>query len=63
LPERYREPIVLLYFQEMDVTETARVLGLAEGTLKSRLSRGRELLKRRCQALGITLSGDAPGRS
>jgi RNA polymerase sigma-70 factor (ECF subfamily) len=57
LPARYREPIVLFYLQEKDVAETARVLGLAEGTLKSRLHRGRDLLKRRCAALGLVADG------
>jgi RNA polymerase sigma-70 factor, ECF subfamily len=47
LPRRYREAIVLFYFQEMDVSETARILGIPEGTLKARLHRGRELLKRK----------------
>jgi RNA polymerase sigma-70 factor, ECF subfamily len=50
LPPRYREPIVLFYFQEMDVSETARILGIREGTLKARLHRGRELLKRKAAA-------------
>jgi RNA polymerase sigma-70 factor, ECF subfamily len=57
LPPRYRDAIVLFYFHEMDVAETARVLGLAEGTLKAQLHRGRELLKRRCQALGLQPGG------
>ncbi len=47
LPIKYREPIVLYYFQEMDLAETARILALPEGTLKARLHRGRELLRRR----------------
>jgi RNA polymerase sigma-70 factor (ECF subfamily) len=55
LPARYREPIVVFYFQERDLGEAARVLGIAEGTLKSRLHGGRELLKRRCATLGIGL--------
>jgi RNA polymerase sigma-70 factor, ECF subfamily len=50
LPPRYRDPIVLFYFQEMDVSETARILGIPEGTLKARLHRGRELLKRKAAA-------------
>ena len=50
LPAKYREPLVLYYFQEMDFAETARVLGLPEGTLKARLHRGRELLKQRSSA-------------
>lgn len=48
LPEKYREAILMYYFQEKDIAEAARLLGVAEGTLKARLHRGRELLKRRC---------------
>jgi RNA polymerase sigma-70 factor, ECF subfamily len=51
LPRRYREPLVLFYFQEMNITETSRVLGIPEGTLKARLHRGRELLRRRLNAI------------
>ena len=47
LPAKYREPLVLFYFQEMDLAETARVLALPEGTVKARLSRGRDLLRQR----------------
>ena len=42
LPEKYREVLVCLYFEERSVAETAKVLGLSEGTVKSRLSRARE---------------------
>lgn len=42
LPEKYREVLVCLYFEERSVVETAKVLGLSEGTVKSRLSRARE---------------------
>jgi DNA-directed RNA polymerase specialized sigma24 family protein len=38
----------------MDLAEAAATLGVAEGTLKARLFRGRELLRRRCEALGLT---------
>jgi RNA polymerase sigma-70 factor (ECF subfamily) len=51
LPGRYRDVIVLFYFQEKDLAETARILGAAEGTVKARLHRGRELLKSRCALL------------
>lgn len=47
LPQRYREPLVLFYFHEMDVGAAARTMGLPEGTLKARLSRARALLKKR----------------
>jgi RNA polymerase sigma-70 factor, ECF subfamily len=47
LPSRYREPVVLFYFHERDVAATARTMGLPVGTVKARLSRARELLRRR----------------
>jgi RNA polymerase sigma-70 factor (ECF subfamily) len=54
LPTRYREPMALYYFEEMNLAETARVLGLREGTLKARLHRGRDLLRRRLAAAGVS---------
>src|SRR3984957_18117465 len=47
LPQRYREPVVLYYFHEMDVAAASRSMGLPEGTVKARLARGRELLRKR----------------
>jgi RNA polymerase sigma-70 factor (ECF subfamily) len=47
LPIRYREPVVLFYFHEMDVAAAAHTLGMPEGTVKARLSRARALLKKR----------------
>jgi len=47
LPRRYREPVVLFYFHEMDLAAAARTMGLPEGTMKARLSRARVLLRRR----------------
>jgi len=52
LPARYREAILLYYFEDKDLAQAARVLDVAEGTLKARLHRGRELLRRRCANLG-----------
>ena len=57
LPERYREAILVYYFEEKDVAEAARVLAVAEGTLKARLHRARALLKRRCAHLGPSAAG------
>jgi RNA polymerase sigma-70 factor (ECF subfamily) len=45
LPEKYRETLTLFYFHGKDISETARSLGLAEGTIKARLNRGREILR------------------
>ncbi|MGB8259423.1 MAG: sigma-70 family RNA polymerase sigma factor [Terracidiphilus sp.] len=47
LPARYREPVLLYYFHEMDLAAAARTMGLPEGTMKARLARGRALLKGR----------------
>ena len=47
LPMRYREPVLLFYFHEMDVGAAARTMGLPEGTVKARLSRARDLLRKR----------------
>jgi len=45
LPSKYREALILFYFHDMDVASTARILALPEGTVKARLSRGREMLR------------------
>ena len=45
LPSKYREVLILFYFHEMDIAATARSLALPEGTVKARLSRGREMLR------------------
>ncbi|HVN94162.1 MAG TPA: RNA polymerase sigma factor [Terracidiphilus sp.] len=47
LPPRYREAVLLYYFHEMDVAQAARTMKLPEGTVKARLARGRDLLKKR----------------
>jgi RNA polymerase sigma-70 factor (ECF subfamily) len=43
----YRTVVVLREIEGMPYEEIAQVLGLAEGTVKSRLLRGRELLRRK----------------
>jgi RNA polymerase sigma-70 factor (ECF subfamily) len=47
LPLRYREPVILFYFHEMDAAQAAATMHMPEGTLKARLSRARALLRRR----------------
>lgn len=47
LPAKYREALILFYFHEMDVPAAALSLGIPEGTVKARLSRGRALLRAR----------------
>jgi RNA polymerase sigma-70 factor (ECF subfamily) len=51
LPPKYKEALILFYFHEMDIGEAALSLGLPEGTVKARLSRGREILRRKLPAV------------
>lgn len=44
LPEHQRAAIVLVDLHELSVAEAAEALGIAEGTVKSRCSRGRAML-------------------
>lgn len=45
LPQNYRVPLHLFYYEEYSVAEIAAILHSTPGTVKSRLSRGRKLLK------------------
>lgn len=44
LPFQQRETVALFYLGDLSVQEIAATLGIAEGTVKSRLSRGRTAL-------------------
>lgn len=56
LPERYRSPLVLCCLQGKTRDEAALELGWNLQTLKGRLERGRERLRRRLVRRGVTLS-------
>ncbi len=45
LPERYRIVIHLYYYEDYSVNEIADILKLSESNVKTRLSRGRAMLK------------------
>ncbi len=45
MPEKYRTMLVLREYEGLSYEELARVLGLAKGTVESRLFRARERLK------------------
>ena len=47
LPVLHREILTLFYFEDMAVADMALALEVAPGTVLSRLSRAREMLKKR----------------
>jgi RNA polymerase sigma-70 factor (ECF subfamily) len=49
LPEKYRLPIVLRDVEQRSYEEVAAIMGLGLGTTKSRISRGRGLLREKLQ--------------
>ncbi len=46
LPQQQRDVLVLFYIADLSVAEAARTMGVPEGTVKARLSRGRQALAR-----------------
>ncbi len=46
LPKKVCDVTVLYYIEDMDVSDIAKALGIPEGTVKSRLSRARDILKK-----------------
>lgn len=55
LPTRQREAFLLRYWEEMDVTETAIVMGCSEGSVKTHCSRATHALAAILKKNGIEL--------
>jgi RNA polymerase sigma-70 factor (ECF subfamily) len=62
LPRQNRELVLLAAFGELSYAELAQATGLAEGTVKSRLSRSKAKLRERVTSLGKSTVGPPSGR-
>jgi len=56
LPEKYRAPVLLCYLQGATNEEAARSLRCPTGTVKIRLLRARQLLRKRLERRGVALT-------
>lgn len=56
LPRRYREPIILHYFESLPREETAERLDTTDAAVKARLAKGRRLLRSRLMQRGVGLA-------
>ncbi|MBW8036305.1 MAG: sigma-70 family RNA polymerase sigma factor, partial [Planctomycetes bacterium] len=64
IPESYRQPLILFYRQEKSVKQVAEMLELSEENIRTRLSRGRKMLKQQVVAMvEKTLASTAPGKA
>ena len=71
VPEPYRTTLILRDLEEMSYEEIAEVLDVSLGTVKSRLTRGRDALRQRLtpyvrevgNELGLTAPGSEDGRN
>ncbi len=52
LPEKYRIPIYLYYSADMPINMISEILGLPEGTVKSRMRKAKKQIKEKLEAIG-----------
>lgn len=52
LPEKYRIPLTLFYLFEFKIEQIGRMTGKPPGTVKSRLFKGRKIIKKRLEEAG-----------
>ena len=52
MPEKFRIPLILYYLFELPVEQIAQTVKKPPGTIKSRLFKGRSLIKKRLEESG-----------
>ncbi len=52
LPEKYKIPLHLFYYEQLPIKEIAQIMKSQVGTVKSQLSRGRKLLEKKLKEEG-----------
>ena len=52
LPEKIRVPMILFYLSDCPIDQIAAILKKPPGTVKSRLFKGRNLIKKRLEEAG-----------
>jgi RNA polymerase sigma factor (sigma-70 family) len=62
IPQEYREPLVLFYRQDQSTHQVAEMMGLTEAAVRTRLHRGRQMLREEMESrIETTLKNTAPG--
>lgn len=49
LGEKYREPLILHYFEGFSIEEVSEILSVGQSAVKMRLSRGREMIRKKME--------------
>lgn len=60
LPQRYRQVIELAFFENLPYGEIARRLGMAEGTVKTQVSRARDRLRKQLATMQVAADASKP---
>ncbi|WP_421378171.1 sigma-70 family RNA polymerase sigma factor [Bacillus salacetis] len=56
LPVKYREIVILFYYEDLSYNEISELLGISKQSIKTRLHRGRNLLKKKLKG-GVSNDG------
>lgn len=51
LSDKYRIPLLLFYMEEMSIANISAILKLSEGTIKSRIHRGKKIIRQKMEAM------------